>query len=79
MNKGGETLLFTLLLDTSLFMIVVFGPFKRAFYPNYIRFGFLAEWIGALYLGSLVRKGEGSNPSLSNYLVWDGVWCGVIQ
>ena len=32
----------------------------------------LAEWIGALDLGSLVRDGEGSNPSVPNYLISDG-------
>ena len=32
----------------------------------------LAEWIGALDLGSFVWEDKGSNPSLPNYLVWDG-------
>ena len=32
----------------------------------------LAEWNGALNLGSFVREGESSNPSVLSYLVLSG-------
>ena len=44
-------------------------PFHLIFAPHGIR----AEWIGALDLVSFVREGQGSNPSVPNYLVRAGL------